>query len=73
MEYRFQPDPPRNATEAEASEQPALDGLVHLYCLNRGILLTPFHNMTLISPATTEADVDRHTGVLGEMAQELLG
>ncbi len=73
VEYRFQPHPPRNATEAEASEQPALDALVHLYCLNRGILLTPFHNMTLISPATTEADVDRHTEVLGEMAQELLG
>ena len=73
VEYRFQPDPPRNATEAEASEQPLLDGLVHLYCLNRGLLLTPFHNMTLISPATTEADVDRHTEVLGEMTQELLG
>lgn len=73
VEYRFQPHPPRNATEAEASEQPLLDGLAHLYCLNRGILLTPFHNMTLISPATTAADVDRHTEVLGEMVRELLG
>ena len=39
-----------------------LDRLMHLYALNRGILLTPFHNMALMSPATTEADVDRHTG-----------
>ena len=36
---------------------------MHLHALNRGILLTPFHNMALMSPATTEADVDRHTEV----------
>ena len=41
---------------------------MHLWALNRGILLTPFHNMALMSPATTEADVDRHTEVFGEAA-----
>ncbi|MBS1196146.1 MAG: hypothetical protein H6R33_866, partial [Actinobacteria bacterium] len=72
VEYRFRPDPPRNGAEAAAAEDPELDELIHLYCLNRGVLLTPFHNMALISPATTEADVDRHTGVLGGAVRELL-
>ena len=63
---------PRNGSEAAASEDPELDELIHLYCLNRGVLLTPFHNMALISPATTEADVDRHTEGLGEAVSELL-
>jgi len=44
---------------------------MHLYALNRGILLTPFHNMALMSPATTGADVDRHTEVFREGALEL--
>ena len=72
VEYRFRPDPPRNGAEAAAAEDPELDELIHLYCLNRGVLLTPFHNMALISPATTEADVDRHTEVLGDAVRELL-
>ena len=46
---------------------------MHLYALNRGVLLTPFHNMALMSPATTEADVDRHTEVFAEAARELTG
>lgn len=73
VEYRFQPDPPMNGSEAAASEDPLLDEYLHLYCLNRGILLTPFHNMTLMSPATTAADVDRHTEVFAACVEELLG
>ena len=46
---------------------------MHLYALNRGILLTPFHNMALMSPATTEADVDRHTEVFAEVAAAIAG
>jgi glutamate-1-semialdehyde 2,1-aminomutase len=46
---------------------------MHLFALNRGILLTPFHNMALMSPATTEADVDRHTEVFREAVLELAG
>jgi glutamate-1-semialdehyde 2,1-aminomutase len=72
VEYRFRPSPPRNGSEAAAGEDPELDELIHLYCLNRGVLLTPFHNMALISPATTAADVDRHTEVFGEAVGELL-
>ncbi len=46
---------------------------MHLHALNRGVLLTPFHNMALMSPATTEADVDRHTEVFAEATRELAG
>ena len=46
---------------------------MHLYALNRGILLTPFHNMALMSPATSEEDVDAHTAMLDEAAAELVG
>jgi glutamate-1-semialdehyde 2,1-aminomutase len=44
---------------------------MHLYALNRGVLLTPFHNMALMSPATRAADVDRHTRVFREAVGEL--
>ena len=46
---------------------------MHLWALNRGVLLTPFHNMALFSPAHREADVDRHTEVFGEAVDALLG
>ena len=48
-------------------------GFLHLHALNRGILMTPFHNMALMSPATTTADVDRHTDAFDEAARELCG
>ena len=70
-EYLFGPTRPRNGREAAAMDDFALQQLTHLYALNRGILLTPFHNMALMSPATSERDVDRHTAVFGEMAAEL--
>ena len=65
-EYWFRERPPRNGSEAAASIDPELDRYMHLAALNRGILMTPFHNMALICPATTEADVDRHTQVFRE-------
>jgi glutamate-1-semialdehyde 2,1-aminomutase len=71
VEYLFRPDRPRAGSEAAAGGNALLDRLIHLYALNRGILLTPFHNMALMSPATTEADVDRHTKVFDEAASEL--
>ena len=66
VEYLFRPDRPRTGSEAAAGGDPLLDRLIHLWALNRGILLTPFHNMALMSPATSEADVDRHTEVFAE-------
>jgi glutamate-1-semialdehyde 2,1-aminomutase len=70
-EYLFGPDRPRTGAEAHAAGNPALERYLHLYALNRGILLTPFHNMALMSPATTEDDVDRHTEVFREAVLEL--
>jgi len=73
VEYLFRPEPARTGAEAAAGANPRLDRFIHLYALNRGILLTPFHNMALMSPATTEADVDRHSEVFAEAAAELAG
>ena len=72
-EYLFQPERPRNGSEAAARADDELDAFMHLYALNRGILLTPFHNMALMSPATRQEDVDRHTQVYGEAADDLIG
>lgn len=72
VEYLFRPEVARNGEEAAAGQDERLDPYIHLYLLNRGILMTPFHNMALMSPATTAADVDRHTEVFGEMADELI-
>jgi glutamate-1-semialdehyde aminotransferase len=72
-EYLFGPDRPRNGGEAHAAGNFELERYMHLYALNRRILLTPFHNMALMSPATTEADVDRHTEVFREAVLELAG
>jgi glutamate-1-semialdehyde 2,1-aminomutase len=72
-EYLFRAERPRNGSEAAEGIDHLLDRLVHLYALNRGVLLTPFHNMALMSPATTEEDVDRHTEVFAGAAAELVG
>jgi glutamate-1-semialdehyde 2,1-aminomutase len=71
VEYLFRPERPRNGSEAAAGGNAELDRLIHLHALNRGILLTPFHNMALMSPATTEADVDLHSSVFEAAAQEI--
>jgi glutamate-1-semialdehyde aminotransferase len=71
VEYRFSPTPPRNGTESRAIDEPELERFLHLHALNRGVLITPFHNMLLASPATTFADADRHTEVFGEALREL--
>jgi glutamate-1-semialdehyde 2,1-aminomutase len=71
VEYLFRAERPRTGSEAAAGGNALLDRLIHLYALNRGILLTPFHNMALMSPATTEEDVDLHTEVFDAAAREL--
>jgi glutamate-1-semialdehyde 2,1-aminomutase len=50
--------PPRNGVESERAAWPELEHAIHLYLLNRGVLLTPFHNMMLCSPVTTTAHAD---------------
>ncbi len=71
-EYWFCPPPPDGAAAAAAVDE-ELEGFLHLWCLNRGVLLTPFHNMALFCPAHTEADVDRHTEVFGQALDALTG
>jgi glutamate-1-semialdehyde 2,1-aminomutase len=72
VEYLFRPDAARTGTEAAAGQDQELDPFIHLYMLNRGVLMTPFHNMALMSPATTAEEVDRHTEVYAMAADELL-
>ncbi len=71
-EYWFCPNPPRNGGEAAAAVDSELDRYMHLAALNRGILMTPFHNMALIAPQATAEDVDRHTHVFRESVATLL-
>jgi glutamate-1-semialdehyde 2,1-aminomutase len=73
VEYLFRPDRARTGTEAAAGQDDELDPFIHLFMLNRGVLITPFHNMALMSPATTAEDVDRHTELFAQAADELTG
>ena len=70
-EYRYAPEPPRTGAESAAAGDPELDEYLHLYLMNRGVLITPFHNMALMCPATTEEQVDRHTEVFGAAVAQL--
>lgn len=71
-EYRFEPEPARDGTQAHDAADPELERYLHLHALNRGLLLTPFHNMALMAPSTTAADVDRHTELFDEAAATLV-
>jgi glutamate-1-semialdehyde 2,1-aminomutase len=70
-EYGFLPEVPRNGGEAAAGSDHELEEYLHLFLLNRGVLITPFHNMALMSPATEAADVDRHTEAFAEACGQL--
>jgi len=72
-EYLFGPNEPKNGTEAHDAMDFDLERFMHLYAMNRGILLTPFHNMALMSPATAPDDVDYHTRVFREAVREVVG
>ena len=70
-EYRFAAPPPRTGSESAAAADRELEDYLHVYLANRGVLITPFHNMALMCPATTDADVDRHTEVFDAALTEL--
>ena len=72
-EYRFCQPQPRNGGESAAAIDDALNEYLHLYTVNRGILMTPFHNMALMCPATSAADIVLHTAVFGDAVAELVG
>ena len=71
-EYRFAKPYPKTGTAAFESADGELEDFLHLYLINRGIMLTPFHNMALMCPTTTAAEVDLHNQVFEEAIKELI-
>jgi glutamate-1-semialdehyde 2,1-aminomutase len=71
VEYRFASPPPRTGSESAAAHDQDLEDFLHVHLANRGVLITPFHLMALMSPATTDEDVDRHTELFGEALDRL--
>ncbi len=65
-EYRFVSPAPRTGTQSAAAHDDDLEEYLHLFLANRGVLMTPFHNMALMCPATREVDVDLHTSLFDE-------
>jgi glutamate-1-semialdehyde 2,1-aminomutase len=72
IEFIFAPRPLKNGTEAEATHLHDLEAAVHLGLLNRGVLIAPFHNMMLVSPATTESDVAKLVAAFDDVTAALL-
>jgi glutamate-1-semialdehyde 2,1-aminomutase len=70
-EYWFCP-PPTDGAMAAAAADHELDAFMHLWAINRGVLLTPFHNMALMSPHHVDADVERHTAVFRDAVAALV-
>ncbi|MDI1462490.1 transaminase [Catellatospora sp. KI3] len=71
-EYRFTRPAPRSGGQSAAAADDLLDEYMHLYTLNRGILMTPFHNMALMCPDTSDADVACHAEVFESAVAELV-
>jgi glutamate-1-semialdehyde 2,1-aminomutase len=72
-EYSFRSTAPHDGREAAEADDFELQQYLHLHALNRGILMTPFHNMALMCPETTAADVDRHTVAFMQAVVSLYG
>lgn len=72
-EYRFVSPAPRNGTESAAAHDDDLEEYLHLFMANRGVLMTPFHNMALMCPTTTMADVELHSALFARAVEELVG
>ncbi|MRW92392.1 aminotransferase class III-fold pyridoxal phosphate-dependent enzyme [Duganella sp. FT80W] len=71
-EFQFSAAAPRNGSEAGAIMDSELEQAIHLYLLNRGLLITPFHNMLLVCPATTDADVSALVIAFDAVLRELV-
>lgn len=71
-EYLFSANPPSNGQQAHDAMDFELERFMHLYAMNRGILLTPFHNMALMSPQTEASDIDQHSKVFRECVKEIV-
>jgi glutamate-1-semialdehyde 2,1-aminomutase len=71
LELQFCATSPKNAAQAREAQNDTIESAIHLYLLNRSVLLTPFHNMMLVCPATTEADIHKLVSVFNECLKEL--
>ena len=71
-EYHFTPEAPRSGGEAAAAVQHEMERYLHLHALNRGIIMTPFHNMALFSPATPRSAADQHSEALDAAVAALI-
>src|SRR5574337_1003867 len=72
VETMYAAEPPRNATDVKNGRDGALEALLHVYFMNRGVLITPFHSMLLLCPASAPGDVDRYVAVLESFCAELV-
>jgi glutamate-1-semialdehyde 2,1-aminomutase len=72
-ELVFSERPLESGAEAAAAIDHTVERAIHLFLLNRNVLVTPFHNMTLVAPSTTEADVDGLVARFGEALAVLCG
>lgn len=71
LELQFSEKSPTNAAQARAAQNDPIESAIHLFLLNRGVLLTPFHNMMLVCPATTKDDINKLVWVFNECLKEL--
>ena len=71
-EYHFTPEAPRSGGEAAAAVHHEMERYLHLHALNRGIIMTPFHNMALFSPATPSSAADQHSEALDAAVATLI-
>lgn len=71
-EYMFSPSTPLNGGQARSGRNGPLEAFMHLFFLNRGILLTPFHNMVLVCPEVSERDIEHHNQVFEACVKRLL-
>lgn len=72
METMYAPDEPHNASDVKRGRDGTLESLLHVYFMNRGVLITPFHSMVLMCPASTQADCERYLSVLEQFCTDLL-
>jgi glutamate-1-semialdehyde 2,1-aminomutase len=70
-EYRFVDPAPRTGTQSAAAHDDDIEEYLHLFMANRGLLLTPFHNMALMCPTTSAVDIDRHTELFKQAVEAI--
>ena len=70
-EFQFRARPPRNGSEARASLDAELEHLIHLALLNREVMITPFHNMMLVCPATAPTHVQKLINAFDQVLDEI--